>query len=240
MNLMSFNGHLLNGLDALRRFDTCTLANAIERFNIRPRNEGFMSGAVTCRFPHFPPMVGLAVTGRIQTYMPPMTGKCYHDNIDWWHYLETIPGPRVVVLQDFDNRPGFGAMFGEVHARICRAFGCVGYISNGAVRDLDGVEPTGVQLFAGSLSVSHAYAHIVDFGEPVEIGGLRIGPGDFLHGDRHGIISVPPALVEKLPAVAERIRAEEKELFALTASPEFSVDTLGAKLQQFAERERCT
>ncbi len=240
MNLMSPNGNPLNGLDALRRIDTCTLANAIERFNVRPRNEGFTNGSIICQFPHFPPMVGYAATGRIQTYMPPMTGKCYHNNLEWWQYLRTIPAPRVVVLQDFDNRPGFGAMFGEVHARICLAFGCVGYISNGAVRDLDGVEPTGIQLFAGSLSVSHAYAHIVDFGDPVEIGGLRIRPGDILHGDRHGIISVPAELLEKLPAAAEQILAEEKELFALTASPEFSVETLGAKLLDFAERPRCT
>ena len=99
MNRMSPNGHPLNDLDVLRRFDTCTLANAIERFTVRPRNEGFMSGGAICQFPHLPPMVGHAVTGRIQTYMPPMTGKCYYDHIEWWRYLITIPPPRVVGLQ---------------------------------------------------------------------------------------------------------------------------------------------
>jgi regulator of RNase E activity RraA len=178
-------------------------------------------------------MVGHAVTGRIETYMPPMTGKCYHENMEWWQYLVTIPPPRVVVLEDFDNRPGFGALFGEVHARICRALNCVAYVTNGAVRDLDAIEPLGIQLFAGNLSVSHAYAHIVDFGEAIEIGGLEIKPGDILHGDRHGILSVPPELVEKLPPVAEQIRLEENDLFALTARPEFSVEALGAKLRQF-------
>jgi 4-hydroxy-4-methyl-2-oxoglutarate aldolase len=172
--------------------------------------------------------------------MPPITGKCYYDNIEWWRYLETIPPPRVVVLQDLDNPPGFGAQFGEVHARICLALNCVAYITNGAVRDLQGIEPLGLQLFAGVLSVSHAYAHIVDFGDPVEIGGLKIRPGDILHGDRHGILSVPYDLVERLPAVAEQIRSEEKELFKLTESPEFSVEALGAKIRQFAEKQRCT
>jgi len=237
---MSTDGQPPNGLDALRRFDACALANAIERFNVRPRNEGFTSGGAFCRFPHFPPIVGHAVTGRIRTYMPPIAGKCYYENVDWWRYLVTIPPPRVVVLQDFDNQPGFGALFGEVHARICLALGCVAYITNGAVRDLQAIEPLGVQLFAGSVSVSHAYAHIVDFGEPVEIGGLGIKPGDILHGDRHGVLSVPHNLVERLPGVAEQIRMDESELFKLTESPEFSVETLGAKLQQFAEKQRCT
>jgi 4-hydroxy-4-methyl-2-oxoglutarate aldolase len=237
---MSLNGQPLNALDALRRFDTCTLSNAIERLNVRPRNEGFMSGGAICRFPHCPAIVGHAVTGRIRTYMPPVTGKCYYENVEWWRYVVTVPAPRVVVLEDDDNRPGFGALFGEVHARICRALDCVAYVTNGAVRDLDGIEPLGIQLFAGSVAVSHAYAHIVDFGDPVEIGGLGIKPGDLLHGDRHGILSVPPDLVDKLQAVAAQIQSEEKELFGLTDSPEFSVEALAAKLQQFAGRQRCT
>jgi len=233
-------GHSRDDLEPLRRFDACTLSNAIERFNVRPRNEGFITGAEFCRFPHIPPVAGHAVTGRIRTYMPPVTGKCYYENIDWWRYLETIPPPRIVVLQDFDNRPGFGALFGEVHARICLALDCVAYVTNGAVRDLQAIESLGFQLFAGRASVSHAYAHIVDFGGPVEIGGLAIKPGDILHGDRHGILSVPSQLVATLPGAAEQIEAEEKDFFELIASPQFSVETLGTTLERFAGRQRCT
>jgi 4-hydroxy-4-methyl-2-oxoglutarate aldolase len=239
MTHMSTGGHLRGGLNGLLRFDACTIANAIERFNVRPRNEGFMGGSAICRFPHCPPVVGHAVTGRIRTYMPPVTGKCYYDNVEWWRHVLTIPPPRVVVLEDFDHRPGFGALFGEVHARICRALECVAFVTNGAVRDLQEIETLGFQLFAGNVSVSHAYAHIVDFGEPIEIGGLEIKPGDILHGDRHGILSVPSAIVEELPRVAEQIQSEEKELFKLIASPRFSVEVLGATLRQFAEEQLC-
>ncbi len=227
-------------MEELRRFDTCLLANAVERFNVCPRNEGFMSGGAFCRFPELRPVAGYAVTGRIRSYMPPVSGRCYYDNLEWWRYVASIPAPRVVVLEDCDNQPGYGALFGEVHARICRALGCVAYITNGSVRDLEGVQALGFQLFSGSVSVSHAYAHVVDFGDCAEIGGLQIQPGDILHGDRHGILSLPPELVEKLPAVAEQILSEEEELFALTDGPEFSVDALGAKLQKLAERQRCT
>lgn len=236
---MPIKHHRGEDLESLGRFDTCVLANAVERLKMRPRNEGFVAGGVFCQFPHRPPVVGHAVTGRIRTYMPPVDGRCYHDHIEWWQYLITIPPPRVVVLQDVDNRPGFGALFGEVHARICQALQCVAYITNGAVRDMQAIEALGFQLFAGSVSPSHAYAHIVDFGEPVEIGGLRISPGEILHGDRNGILSIPHGAVGRLPSIADGIQLEENEFFELAGSPRFSVEALGESLRQFAERHKC-
>jgi 4-hydroxy-4-methyl-2-oxoglutarate aldolase len=101
------------------------------------------------------------------------------------------------------------------------------------------IEKLGIQLFAGHASVSHAYAHIVDFGGPIEIGGLKIKPGDILHGDRHGILSVPPGLVDQLPGVADQIQSEEKELFTFIEGAGFSVEQLGAQLKHFAEKQRC-
>ena len=229
----------VEALEQLRRFDSCTLSNAIERLSPRPRNEGFVNGSVVCRFPHFPPALGYAVTGRIRTYDQPINARCYYEHLGWWRYLETIPRPRVVVLQDLDDRPGFGAIFGEVHARICRVLSCVGYITNGAVRDLDRVEALGYHLFAGSVAVSHAYAHIVDFGGPVEIGGLRIAPGDLLFGDRHGVLSIPQNTVLRLPAVAEELIAEERELFKLCESNKFSIEALARQIQEMAGRQKC-
>ncbi len=229
----------LQALEQLRRYDSCTLSNAMERLGMRPRNEGFMDGSIVCRFPHLPPAAGYAVTGRIRTYAEPVEGHCYYEHLGWWHYLETIPEPRVVVLQDVDERPGFGALFGEVHARICRALGCVGYVTNGAVRDLDAIEALGYQLFAGSVSVSHAYAHVVDFGGPVEVGGLRVAPGDLLFGDRHGVLSLPVAAVSRLPDLAEQVLAEERELFKLCGSQKFSIDALARQIQAMARRQRC-
>jgi 4-hydroxy-4-methyl-2-oxoglutarate aldolase len=239
MNPLSSNDRPAGSLDELRRFDTCLLANAVERLNIRPRNEGFMCGGPPCRFPQIPPVEGYAVPGRIRTYMPPVAGKRYYDHIEWWRHVETIPAPRIVVLEDCGDRPGFGASLGEVHARICRALGCVVCMTNGAVRDLEAIEGLGFQVFARSVSVSHAYAHIVDFGNPVEIGGLQVQPGDILHADRHGILSLPLEMIERLPSIAEQIQCEEKDLFALTESPEFSVEALGTRLQQFTEKQPC-
>src|SRR5215472_10400162 len=189
-------------LDRIRALDTCTVSNAIERFNVRPRNEGFLSGAIQCRFPHLPPMLGYAVTGRIRTSSAPMTGTCYFDRIDFWKYVTEIPEPRVIVLEDVEHTPGGGAMVGEIHATIGAALHCVGHVTNGAVRDLAAVESAGFQVFSGSVVVSHAYAHIVEFGEPVLIGGVKISPGDLMHGDRHGVHTIPHSIASKIPDMA--------------------------------------
>jgi regulator of RNase E activity RraA len=219
-------------LEQLGRFDTCTLSNAIERLDVRPRNEGFIVGAVRCQYPKLRPSIGYAVTGRIRSSMPPVHGSWYYEQIDWWRYLETVPGPRIVVMQDSDPYPGTGAMFGEVHARICRALDCVAYVTNGAVRDIPGIGALGFQLFAGGLSVSHAYVHVVEFGQPIEIGGLRICSGDLLHGDVHGVHKIPPEAVRDLASAAEQVRLQEQELFRLCDDKAFCVDMLAAKLEE--------
>jgi 4-hydroxy-4-methyl-2-oxoglutarate aldolase len=220
--------------ETLRRFDTCTLSNAVELLNLRPRNEGFIAGTAACRFPKLPPVLGYAVTGKIRSSMPPIRGRCYYEHMEWWKYLEQVPAPRIVVIQDEDHTPGVGALFGEAHARISRALGCVACVTNGAVRDLPAIEELGFQLFAANLSVSHAYAHIVEFSEPVELGGLRISSGDLLHGDMHGVHQIPLEAAGKLAEMAGEVLREDREIAALTSAPDFSVETLAAKIE-----ERC-
>jgi regulator of RNase E activity RraA len=134
-----------------------------------------------------------------------MSHRCYFDRMDWWNYVASLPEPRVMVLQDADQEPGRGAFVGEIHAAIGLALKCVGCVTNGAVRDLPAVEAMGFQLYAGSTSVSHAYAHIIEFGEPVEIGGLKISSGDLLHGDRHGVITIPRSRAAEIPETASQV-----------------------------------
>jgi regulator of RNase E activity RraA len=222
-------------LDKIRRMDTCSVSNAIERFNVRPRNEGFVVGALRCQFPDFEPMLGYAVTGLIRSMTAPMTGACYYDRLDFWEYVTTIPEPRVLVLQDVDHAAGVGAFVGEIHATIALALKCIGYVTNGAVRDLAAVKELGFHLFAGGVAVSHSYAHLVEFGQPVEIGGLRIAPGDLLHGDRNGVQAVPLEIASEIPQQAAAIRSAEQELKAFCRSPQFSLQGLSERLQQVAK-----
>lgn len=218
--------------EKLRRLDTCTASNAIERLNVRMRNEGFIAGAVRCRFPALKPMLGYAVTGRIRSASPPMSGRCYYDRMDFWEYVATLPAPRVIVLADVDHQPGLGAFFGEIHASIAQALDCVGYVTNGAVRDLRAVRALGFHLFSGSIAVSHSYAHLVDFGEPIELGNLKIHPGDLMHGDLQGVHTIPAEIAADVPREAEKIVSSENDLKQYCRSRGFSLEGLAERLNR--------
>jgi regulator of RNase E activity RraA len=219
-------------LEILRRLDTCTVANAIETFHERLRNEGFADNSVHCLFPHLRPMLGFAATVKIRGSAPPTADSRYPDRTDWWDYILSLPAPRVVVVQDVATKVGFGSLLGVVHINILRALGCAGAVTNGAVRDLPAAEKLGFQLFAGSVSVSHAYVHIVEFGTPVEIGGLKIQSGDLLHGDLHGVQSIPSDIVWEIPLAAAEIIAREQKLITLCQSKNFSIEKLRAAIAE--------
>jgi regulator of RNase E activity RraA len=213
-------------VDALRRLDTCTVSNAIESFEVRLRNSGFADASIRCMFEDFPPMVGYAATARLRSSEPPIAGRTYMDRTDWWNSILQVPAPRIAVLEDLDRPTGLGAFLGDVHAGILRALGCVGYVTDGAVRELPRVKALGLHLFAGHVALSHAYAHIFDFGSMVKLGGLEVRPGDLLHGDRHGLLSVPKAIASEIPAVAEKLQQAEQRVIDFCRSQEFSVDKL--------------
>lgn len=223
-------------LEELQRFDSCTISNAIERFEVRTRNEGFVNSSVKCIFPEFTPKVGYAMTAKIRTSKTPVSGPCYYDRMDWWSYVDSIPGPRFLVIEDTDHMPGFGSLVGEIHACIGVALGCVAMLTNGSVRDLPGVKRAGLQLFAGGVSVSHAYAHITDFGNSVNIGGLEIKPGDLLHGDQHGVVMIPADVADDVPRVAADLLESEKELTDYCRSGNVPLAELAERMQKLSRR----
>ena len=215
-------------LEALRTLDASTLANSIERFRERLHNEGFVDHSVHCFCPQLKPMVGYAATLRIRGAQPPTAGAEYADRTDWWDYVLSVPEPRVAVLEDVSTRPGLGSLIGSVHMHILRALHCIGVVTNGAVRDLPAAENAGFHIFAGNLAVSHAYMHIVEIGQPVEVGGLRIQSGDLLHGDLHGVQSVPLDIAPQISGVAAELAAHERTIIDLCRSPDFSLEKLRA------------
>src|SRR6202011_723629 len=193
-------------LEALRRYDTCTVANAIETFDVRPRTAGFASPEIRCIFPQLGVMLGYAVTARARASVPAEQSYSRHG---WWDAIAAAPAPRVAVIQDLDDPP-VGAFWGEVQSNIHRALGCVGCVTNGGVRDLNEVEPLGFHYYAGSVMVSHAYIDMIGFGMPVSIGGIEIVTGDLIHADRHGVQTIPLQIARDIPAACERIMAKER------------------------------
>jgi 4-hydroxy-4-methyl-2-oxoglutarate aldolase len=215
-----------NPLDALREFDACTIANAIEEFGVRLRNEGFTRPGLRCVTSGLPKLIGNAATCRVRSSDPPIGGGSYFDRTDWWDLIAHVPLPRIAVIQDLDAESSFGSTVGEVHSAILKAFGCAGVITNGAVRDIPGINAMDFPVFASAVAVSHSYLHVVDYCTRVDSYGLEIHPGDLLFADCHGVISIPPAILTELPAVAARIRDDERRIIDICLSPGFSPQKL--------------
>ena len=213
-------------LEQLRQLDSCAVANAIETFGVRLRNSGFTDSTVRCIFEDFPPLVGYAATIRVRTADPPMEGDTYYYRLDWLDHVLSVPPPRVLVVQDMDRHPGLGSFIGDVHANILRVLECIGVVTDGAVRNVEAARALQFQMFARNFSVSHAFAHVFDFGGPVEIGQLHVRPGDMLHGDRHGVQTIPLEIAQKIPAVAKRMSGEEREIIEFCQSSGFTLEKL--------------
>lgn len=213
-------------LDALRRITTPTVSNAIETFRLRHRNEGFMDSTVTCRFPELGSMVGYAVTAKIRAAERP-TSEIRYDAV--WDEFAKTPKPWVVVIEDLDYPGPLGSYWGEVNASTYAALGAVGTVTNGGVRDLPEVRATGFHFFSSCVLVSHAYVHVVEVGTPVTVGGLTVRPGDLLHGDEHGVISIPIEIARDLPAAAEAIETSERKLIDYARSTEADIQGLKRK-----------
>jgi regulator of RNase E activity RraA len=173
------------------------------------------------------PMVGYAVTALIRAERGPIEGH-RASTFGWWDFIQSIPAPRVIVVHDLDDPRGQGAQWGEVQANIHRALGCVGVVTDGSVRDLDEVRALGFQFCAAHVSVSHANIHMVDFGLPVKVGGVWIKPGDLVHGDQHGVVTVPHEIAAQIPEAIARVEADERKIISLCQTPGFTADKLKA------------
>jgi len=210
---------------ALKRYSSPTLANAIELFDLRPRNAGFMSPEIRCVLPELGAMVGFAATATVAAEQPG-TGQRLPSRYEYWKSVLGVTAPRVAVIQDLDQPVAVGSFWGEVNANIHRALGCVGTVTNGGVRDLDEVRGLGFHLFASQVVVSHAYIHLIDIGIPVKVGGLIVKPGELIHADQHGVLIVPAEIVRELPEAVKKVESKERAIIDLCQSENFSVEKL--------------
>jgi regulator of RNase E activity RraA len=163
---------------------------------------------------------------RVKSAEPPMKKAFYLDHPDWWELLEDHASPRILAIEDTDAKPGRGSLVGPVHACILKALGFVGVITNGAIRGRSSFERIGLRAFAGNVSPSHAYSHVIEVGVAIELAGLRLAPGDLVHGDENGIVMVPATVVDQVAAAAESFRDREKAVCEFCSSPKFTPGAL--------------
>jgi len=222
-------------LRKLAQFDTPTICNVIELFDVRPRNTGYMDSRIRANFPELPPMVGFACTAAFRSSAPPRAGDAYASFIEQVRLFDTLPGPAVMVFQDLDDPP-VGATFGEVMCSVYQAFGSVGLVTSGGGRDLLQVRALKYPVFTGATICSHAYCHILHIGEPVRVGGLVVQQGDLLHGDANGVTSIPLEIADEVADAAAAFCEAEKLVIGYCRSPgKKTIEGLIAARQAFTE-----
>ena len=204
----SFHAILPADLELLRKFDTPTICNVVELFDVRPRAAGYMDGRIQACYPQLPPMVGYASTATFRSAAPPRAGNVYSGLAEQVASFAELPGPAVVVFQDLDD-PVASATFGEVMCTTYKAFGAAGLITSGPARDLDQVRRLGFAAFSNGAVCSHGYSHIVDLHCTVRVGGLTVRAGDLIHADANGVCLIPAEIADQVAGVAAEFVAAE-------------------------------
>jgi regulator of RNase E activity RraA len=220
-------------LEFLRALDTPTVCNLIEMVAPERRGSFYTVKHLHCPFPDLPPMVGFAKTVTIRTRDKVPLGEAGYmqKRLDYLDYVAADPRPGIVVIEDLDGEHvGYGAFWGEVQSNIHKALGCLGTITNGSVRDIPMIPP-GFQMLAGSISPSHAYVHVADYGMPVNIHGMAVESGNLIHADRHGAVVVPAAKIAEMRPALDKINAQEKRIIDAARASNGNVETIKAALQ---------
>ena len=195
-------------LTRLAQFDTPTIANTIEVFQVRPRTAGYMDARIRACFPELPPAVGYAATATMRCAQPKTSGDVYGTLDLQVARFGELPGPPIVVFQDLDDPP-IAATFGEIMCTTYQSFGAAGLITSGPARDLDQVRRLRFPAFSNGAVCSHGYSHIVDLHGVVTVGGITIRPGELMHADANGICTIPAEIAADIPDAAGEFAAAE-------------------------------
>jgi len=224
-------------LEALGRYDTPTICNALEIVAPERRLVGFTTRPLVCPFPDLPPIVGYARTACIRSAVASGLSSVEQQQrrIAYYDYVGTGFGPRINVIQDVDGPDvGFGAFWGEVQSAVHKALGCIGVITDGSIRDIAQWAP-GFQALAGSIGPSHAFVHAEHFGGDVRVAGMTVRSNDLIHADRHGAVVIPLDVAARVPDAADLCGRRETPILEIARSPFFTLEKLKEALARSAE-----
>ncbi|MEZ4830545.1 MAG: RraA family protein [Caldilineaceae bacterium] len=195
-------------LAKLAQFDTPTICNVIELFEVRPQTDGYMDATIKACFPEMPPIVGFAATATFRSAGAPHGSETYSSLDDQVSRFEELGGPPIVVFQDLDN-PVVSATFGEVMCTTYKSFGAIGLITSGAGRDLDQVRDIDFPCFTSGTICSHGYPQTLDVHVPVHVGGIMVYPNDLIHADCNGVTTIPVDIAAEAADICDEFVAAE-------------------------------
>jgi len=177
-------------IEQLADSDTALVCNAMAALGLSEPHTYTMDGTIACLTPDLPPMVGRAVTIKLDSCTPGIEAdfEPYHQMLE---QMETAEAPRVVVCQTASGTPMRECVLGDGMAKSLVAGGGAGFVTDGGVRDLRGILDQAFPVFAGGQVPQHADMRWGELGEPVEVGGIEVRTGDLIHGDHGGCVVVP-------------------------------------------------
>jgi regulator of RNase E activity RraA len=216
----------------LRSIDTPTVCNLVEIVTPTRRGAGYTVRHLHCPFPDLPPMVGFARTVTIKAKDAFGMGDASYiqRRLDYLDYVAAEPRPTVMVIEDLDEEPGYGAFWGEVQSNVHQALGCLGTVTNGSVRDIPMIPP-GFQMLAGSIGPSHAYVHMVEYGGEVNVHGMTVRSNDLIHADRHWAVVVPADKIGEMKTALVGLAEREAKIIKAARAPDMTVEKLKAAIR---------
>lgn len=218
----------------LKGFDTPTIVNALEIVRGGRFATGFTRQRLIACNDKLPAIVGYARTACIRSSAPFDASSRKEKLLAYYDHVAEAPGPTITVIQELDHFAGTGAFWGEVNTNVHWGLGCVGAVTNGSMRDLDAMNPNFLCL-AATLSPSHAFVHVVDVAQRVDVLGMVVSPNDLVHADRHGAVSFTAAEADKLPAAIDLMARREKVMLDAARAPGFNPQRIR---EAMAEMER--
>jgi regulator of RNase E activity RraA len=210
-------------IEALRAIDTPTVCNAIERFDVRGRVEGFMGMDIRCLTPELGTMVGYAVTVTVDSTTPDVP-EPPGSRRAWMEAMDASPKPVVLVFKDVGHQVRKSAHIGEVMGTIATRLGAIGIVCDGGVRDILELRALHFHCFAPGLAPAHGNPRLIEVNAPVVIDGVPIRPGDLIHGDANGVTTIPLSIADRVADAAAQVRAAEADVMSYIRSSDFSVE----------------
>jgi regulator of RNase E activity RraA len=219
-------------LKILERWDTPTICNGLELVAPERRAIGFTVEPMVAADRKLAPIVGLARTGLIRAKEPPRGPIPPRE--DWYDYVAAQDLPTIAAIQDIDDRPGYGAFWGEVQSTVHLALGVKGCVTNGSFRDVDMLAP-GFQIIGGRIGPSHAHVHMVQMRGEVNLFGMLVKDDDVVHADYHGAVVIPADAVRKLPDAIDLISRREKVILDMARAEGFTSAKMRDALKRAGE-----
>lgn len=215
----------------LAEFDTPTVANALELLGVQDPSQGFTGPDVRALMPDFGVRLGIAVTSRMDTTSP---GTDNPPSLfrDWLRLMAEatggVPGARLpafAVMESVGPRPRHTVTIGDGMGTAMKLAGAEAFITNGSIRDLEGVRGVPLACWAAGLAPMHGKLRWLDVNSPVFIDGMLVRPGDLIHADVNGAIAIPPAVADQVYDKAVEVRDKEAALFARLRAPGMTIET---------------